>query len=453
MKLPRILIAGTHSGCGKTTVTCAVLQALIERGMAPTAFKCGPDYIDPMFHSRVTGASGARNLDTFLQGREKVPLLLAKYGRDIAVIEGVMGFYDGVSARSDDGSAADIARLTGTPAVLVVGPRGMSLSGAAVVRGFRDLRVNTLKGVILNGVSAGSVAYYRDIIQGETGLPVLGGLPRVAGAEIESRHLGLVTAGEIEDLRGKMRRLARAAEDNINLDALFALAYSAPELAAPEIVAPEARNARPVKIAVAADAAFCFRYEDGLDALRELGAEIVEFSPLRDASLPEGCAGLYLPGGYPELHLQALSDNFSMRRAVRDAVLGGMPTVAECGGFMYLHDEIDGYAMAGVIVGTARMTKSLRRFGYFTMTAREENMLCRRGDVLRAHEFHYSQSDNEGDAFALAKPDRAGGDVLTAHASDTLYAGYQHLNFSGNPAAARRFVRACEKYAGIAGLA
>ncbi|MDR0906538.1 MAG: cobyrinate a,c-diamide synthase [Oscillospiraceae bacterium] len=443
MKLPRIMIAGTHSGCGKTTVVCAVLRALIERGLTPSAFKSGPDYIDPMFHSRVTGAK-ARNLDAFLCGRENIAPLLAKNGAgsDIAVIEGVMGFYDGLSPRTDENSAADLARLTETPSILVVDPSGMSISAAATVRGYRDFRENTLKAVILNGVSAASVAYYRDIIEGETGLTVLGGLPRIREAELESRHLGLVTAAEITDLRAKLNLLAHAAEEHIDLDALLALAGTAPELDAPQI-APPATNR--VKIAVASDEAFCFRYEDGLDELRRHGADLIEFSPLRDAKLPEDCNGLYLCGGYPELYLDHLSANTAMREAVRSAICGGMPTVAECGGFMYLHERVDGRELCGVIGGEARMTGGLRRFGYFTMTAERDNLLCRRGETIRAHEFHYSESDDEGAEFALAKPGRDAS-ASSVHASATLYAGYPHLNFAGESAAAERFVQACAAY-------
>ncbi|MDR0862787.1 MAG: cobyrinate a,c-diamide synthase [Oscillospiraceae bacterium] len=443
VNLPRVMIAGTHSGCGKTTVVCAVLRALIERGMRPRAFKSGPDYIDPMFHSRVTGAP-ARNLDAFLTGRESIPRLLARNGADgdIAVIEGVMGFYDGLSPRTDEGSAADIARLTDTPSILVVDPSGMSLSVAAMVRGYSGFRENTLKAVILNGVSAGSTAYYRDIIEGETGLSVLGGLPRVRGAELESRHLGLVTAGEIEDLRAKLQLLARAAEDNLDLDALLSLAGAAPPLAAPTIAPHLPAKAR---IAVASDAAFCFRYEDGMDELRRHGAELVEFSPIRDASLPAGCSGLYLCGGYPELYLEQLAANKPMLDAIRRAVTCGMPTVAECGGFMYLHERIDGYPMVGALRGEVRMTARLRRFGYFTMTAERDNLLCRKGETIRAHEFHYSESDDEGADFSLAKPNKPAS-ATSVHANTTLYAGYPHLNFAGESAAAARFVLACSEY-------
>ena len=445
LTLPRLVIAGTNSGCGKTTVTCAVLTALVERGLTPTAFKCGPDYIDPMFHSRVTGIR-ARNIDTFLTGRSTALELFKRNAAsgDISVIEGVMGYYDGAAARSDSGSTADIARLTASPTVLVMNPRGMALTAAAIVSGMTTLRENTIKAVILNGVSPKSAAYYRDIIEGETGIPVLGVMPHIEKAELQSRHLGLVTAAEVADLNARLHLLAEAASEQIDLDSLLELAGSAPDLPAPPGRKTAVRNT--VKIAVAADDAFCFRYEDSLDALRDFGAELVEFSPFSDAALPTGCAALYLCGGYPELYADTLSRNASMRASIADAIRGGMPTIAECGGFMYLHERLEGHEMAGIIPGEAKMTPTLRRFGYFTMTAIRDNLLCRAGDTINAHEFHYSASENEGSAFGLTKPSQNIVSARTGHASGTLYAGYPHFSFAGNFAAAQRFVEAAVRY-------
>ena len=437
---PRLLLAGTGSGCGKTTVTSALLRALQRRGTPLAAFKCGPDYIDPMFHTAVLGIP-SRNLDLFFVDEAAVCGQLARHvpADGAGIIEGVMGFYDGISGTSDAASAAHLARATDTPAVLVVRPRGQSLSLAAEIRGFRDFAPNTLRGVILNGVSKAMYPFYKAIAE-KAGLPVYGCLPPVPEAEIPDRHLGLVTAQEIGGLQAKLDRLADAAEQGLDLDGLLALARSAPPLedrSAP--LAPV--TDRPVRIAVAQDRAFCFYYADNFDVLRALGAALVPFSPLADEKLPGGIDGLYLGGGYPELYADQLAANRSMRADIRAAVQGGLPVVAECGGFLYLHRTLDGKAMAGVIDADAHMTKKLQPFGYVTLTAGRDNLLCPAGGAMRAHEFHYAQSSDNGSAFRAEKPNGRAWDCV--HANETLYAGFPHLYFRANPAAAARFVRAC----------
>ena len=436
---PRLLLAGTGSGCGKTTVTSAVLRALARRGGRLAAFKCGPDYIDPMFHTAVLGLP-SRNLDLFLADEDTARGQLARHtpSDGMAVIEGVMGFYDGVSGTTDTASAAHLARATATPTVLVVRPRGQSLSLAAEIQGFRTFAPNTLSGVILNGVSPAMYPFYREIAE-KAGLPVFGCLPEVPEAAIPDRHLGLVTAGEIPDLHRKLDLLADAVEQHLDLDGLCALARTAPPLA--DTSAPLARvTGKPVRIALARDAAFCFYYADNLDVLRELGAELVEFSPIADKTLPDGIHGLYLGGGYPELHAAALSGNRAMRESIRTAVRGGLPTVAACGGFLYLHRSLDGAPMAGVLDADARMTGKLQPFGYITLTAARDSLLCRAGERMRAHEFHYAASDDAGRAFRAEKPNGRAWNCV--HANDTLYAGFPHLYFRAVPEAAARFVRA-----------
>ena len=437
---PRLLFAGTGSGCGKTTVTSAVLRALQRRGEALTAFKCGPDYIDPMFHTAVLGIP-SRNLDLFFVDEKEARGQLARHvpAGGMGVIEGVMGFYDGVSGTSDTASAAHLARATDTPAVLIVRPRGQSLSLAAEIKGFRDFAPNTLRGVILNGVSKAMYPFYKAIAE-QAGLTVYGCLPPVPEAEIPDRHLGLVTAQEIGDLQAKLDLLADAAEEGLDLDGLCALARTAPPLA--DEGAPLAPAAdRPVRIAVARDRAFCFYYADNFDVLRALGAELVEFSPLDDQALPAGIEGLYLGGGYPELYAAQLAENRSMRESVRSAVQGGLPAIAECGGFLYLHRTLDGNEMAGVIDADARMTGRLQPFGYVTLTAARDNLLCRVGERIRAHEFHYAQSGDNGTVFRAEKPNGRAWDCV--HATETLYAGFPHLYLRANPAFAQNFVRAC----------
>ena len=436
----RVLFAGTGSGCGKTTVTTAVLRALQRRGENLRAFKCGPDYIDPMFHTAVLGVP-SRNLDLFFEDEIGVCNQLARHipADGIGIIEGVMGFYDGVSGTTDTASAAHLARATGTPAVLIVRPKGQSLSLAAELYGFSIFAENTLAGVILNGISAGMYPFYKQIAE-KAGLPVLGFLPPVPEAEIPDRHLGLVTAAELSDLREKIDRLADAAEQSINLDAVCALARTAKPLT--DKRSPLLRvTETPVRIAVAKDRAFCFYYEDNFDVLRELGAEIVPFSPVDDEKLPEDIDGLYLGGGYPELYEKQLENNKNMRESVKNAIQSGLPTIAECGGFLYLLESLDGAAMAGVLPAKAHMMHRLQPFGYVTLTANCDNLLCKAGENFPAHEFHYAQAVDSGADFWAVKPNGRTWDC--GFSSDTLYAGFPHLYFRVKPEIAANFIQKC----------
>lgn len=440
---PRLVIGGTGSGCGKTTITCALLQAFVEQGLDTAAFKCGPDYIDPMFHSRIIGAR-SRNLDAFLCGRQQIPALLAhSAGQDISIIEGVMGYYDGLAGTSAENSTADIAVLTQSPTVLVVSARGMSLTLAALLKGFAAFGENTIRGVILNGISPAMTDYYANIIEKYTGLTVYGAMPQDADCAVESRHLGLVTAGEIRDLKQKMQRLAQHAREGLDLSGLLALAHTAPDIhgALPEIPA----CGTGLRIAMARDEAFCFDYADSLEVLERMGAQLVPFSPLHDAHLPRQIDGMLLCGGYPELYARQLSENTSMLAEIRQAIRNKLPTIAECGGFLLLHDRLDGVPMAGVCGGEAQLGNRLRQFGYITLTAKRDSLLCRAGEQLTAHEFHYAQSTQQGDSFHAQKPLRnRNWDCI--HATDTLYAGYPHLHFAGNLSAAQRFLSACCSY-------
>lgn len=439
MNAPRLVIGGTGSGCGKTTMTCALLQAFADENLDTAAFKCGPDYIDPMFHSKIIGTR-SRNLDTFLCGREIVPTLFAdSAGKDISVIEGVMGYYDGMAGTSSSNSTAEIARLLQAPTVLTVSVRGMSLSLAALLKGFLEFEDNTIQGVLLNGISPMMTDYYASIVERNTGLKVFGAMPHDESCAIESRHLGLVTAGEIADLRQKTARLAQHARDGIDLNGLLQLANIAPELSAEKLSLP---NCGSVRIAMAQDEAFCFDYADSLHILERMGAQLLPFSPIHDKQLPENIDGLILCGGYPELYAKQLSENTSLLRQIRAAIENGMPTIAECGGFLLLHDTLDGYPMAGVCGGNAQMTKKLRQFGYITLTSQTENLLCAEGETLTAHEFHYAQSTQQGNCFHAEKPLRKRGwDCV--HAGKTLYAGYPHIHFAGNLPAAQHFLTAC----------
>lgn len=450
----RLMLAAMHSGAGKTAVTCGLLAALQARGLAVRAFKCGPDYIDPMFHTRVLGVE-SRNLDLFLQGEAGVRAALggaaAEAPEGVAVLEGAMGFYDGIAGRSD-ASAWALADATATPVVLVLRPKGASLTLAAQVKGVQGFRPNSrIAGLLLNDCKPMLAAHLKPVLEQETGLPVLGYLPPMPQAELASRHLGLLTAAEVEDFAARFAAIAAQMERTVDLDALLALAGTAPPLCAPSAAGLPAPRCR---IAVARDEAFCFYYVGSLDALRVAGAEPVFFSPLRDAALPQGIGGLYLGGGYPELHARALSQNEAMRRAIRAAVASGLPTVAECGGFLYLQaalQDADGqsWPMAGVLPGHGIRTDRLQRFGYTMLTAQGDSLLLRAGERVPAHEFHYWDSTANGDAFAAQKPAGPYGQTprrwRCGFAGPSLYAAFPHLHLGGTLPLAERFAGAAAR--------
>jgi cobyrinic acid a,c-diamide synthase len=451
ISVPRLLIAAPRSGGGKTTVVCALLRALQRRGLRPAAFKCGPDYIDPLFHSEVLGAPSG-NLDLYFTPEETVRALLARgaAGCDLAVLEGVMGYYDGLGGMDARASAWHLAQATETPAVLVVDAGGVALSICAEIEGFLRFQPDSrLRAVLLNRCSPALGAMLRPLIEARCGVPVLGCLPEDPGIALQSRHLGLVTAAEVSDLRARIDRAADLLAANADLDRLCALAGSAPPLCADALKQAPETAAAPV-IAVARDRAFCFYYRENLALLEELGARLAFFSPLADRALPEGTAALYLGGGYPELYAAALADNAPMRAAVRAAVTGGMPAFCECGGFLYLHASLTDpegrtFPMAGVLPGGCRWTGALRRFGYVELTAARDNLFCAAGGRIRAHEFHYYESDDCGDGFTAQ---RAAGPQSwpCVHADGSLYAGFPHLYFYANPAFARAFVGAAARY-------
>ena len=439
----QFLLAAPRSGSGKTTMTCALLMALKRRGCAPCAFKSGPDYIDPMFHSRVIGAKSS-NLDPFFFDRDTMRYLLAHNGEgcDVTVIEGVMGYYDGLGLTSTRASTYEAARETESPVVLVVNARGAALSVLAAAEGFLRFAPDSgIRGIILNGCSAMSYGPLARELENRLGVRACGYLPRLPECALESRHLGLITADEVADLQEKLHRLAAEAEKTLDIAALLEIAAAAPPLRFTPPVLPEA--GAPVRIGVARDRAFCFYYEDSLDLLRQLGAELIPFSPLADERLPDGVQGLYLGGGYPELYAAQLEENRTLRGQLRDAVHAGVPCIAECGGFMYLTQTIAGRAMVGALPGDCFDTGKLTRFGYITATAQGDSLLCRAGEQVPMHEFHHWDTPQPGGAFLAEKP--SGKQWRCAYATDTLYAGFPHFHFYAKPAMAQRFLAACRK--------
>ena len=443
----QFLLAAPRSGSGKTTMTCALLMALKRRGCAPGAFKSGPDYIDPMFHRAVLGVE-SRNLDLFFSAPETVRTLYAKgaAGHGAAVCEGAMGFYDGLGGVSDRASAWHLADTLGLPVLLVVEPKGQSLTLAAELKGLDSFRTPShIAGILLNNCTARMHALLAPMLEEETGLPVLGFLPKLPEAVIGSRHLGLYTAAEVENLQQKLALLADAAEEHIDWPRLLALCEKEPP-ALP--VQPEMPPAR-VRIAVEQDEAFCFTYAETLEAFRDAGAEVVFFSPLRDTALPENIGGLYLPGGYPELHAKELSENTSLLREIKQKIESGLPTAAECGGFLYLGQSLtdaegQSWPMAGVLPGEAKDAGRLVRFGYAALSADSDSMLFRAGESFPIHEFHHWDSTANGVALAAKKP-VGGAEWRCGFIDEHFYAGFPHLYWAGTPLP-QRFAAAAENY-------
>lgn len=443
----QFLLAAPRSGSGKTTMTCALLMALKRRGCAPCAFKSGPDYIDPMFHRAVLGVE-SRNLDLFFSAPETVRTLYARgaAGHGAAVCEGAMGFYDGLGGVSDRASAWHLADTLGLPVLLVVEPKGQSLTLAAELKGLVNFRTPShIAGILLNNCTARMHALLAPMLEEETGLPVLGFLPKLPEAVIGSRHLGLYTAAEVENLQQKLALLADAAEEHIDWPRLLALCEKEPP-ALP--VQPETPPAR-VRIAVAQDEAFCFTYAETLEAFRDAGAEVVFFSPLRDTALPENIGGLYLPGGYPELHARELSGNTSLLREIKRKIESGLPTAAECGGFLYLGQSLtdaegQSWPMAGVLPGEAKDAGRLVRFGYAALSADSDSLLFRAGESFPIHEFHHWDSTANGTALAAKKPVGAAA-WRCGFVNEHFYAGFPHLYWAGTPLP-QRFAAAAENY-------
>lgn len=453
----RIMIAAPKSGSGKTTVTCALLQALRDRGEKVTAFKCGPDYIDPMFHKRVIGVP-SYNLDTFFTGEEETARLFSRHASDggIAVMEGVMGLYDGLGGIREEGSSYHLAKVTDTPVILVADVKGMGRSVLPFLAGFLQYdTAHLIRGVILNRISGGFFETVKPLIEEELSLSVLGYLPEKACFQIESRHLGLMMPGEITDIRDRLSAFADLFAKTVSVPAVLAAAAvsSVPAMLGPA-AAEEAEGyacavKRPV-IAVARDEAFCFYYEDNLSLLEACGARLVFFSPLHDRNLPAGCQGLLFGGGYPELYAEGLSGNIRMREAVRQAVKSGMPTVAECGGFLYLHDTLKDkagrrYAMAGAVPGECYDTSGLVRFGYVELREKRRFFLPE-GGKIRGHEFHHYESTNNGDGVLAVKPVTGKGYSCVLD-GETCWLGFPHLYYPSNPHFARAFVEKAESYA------
>ena len=446
-----IVIAGVRSGVGKTTIATGVMGALTRRGNQVQPFKAGPDYIDPSYHQIACGVP-SRNLDTWLCDHSTVLELFqrASAGRDVSVVEGVMGVFDGHSSLTEEGSTAQLAKLLGAPVILIADAAKVARSVAAEILGFQkfdpDLNV---AGVILNGVGSDRhLEFCKPQIEATTGLPVLGYLPRKEEFIQPERHLGLIPTVEGTVAQNWYDDVINQVEATMDVDAILKLAQTAETPLASPGVYPEITLSPRATIAVAQDMAFNFYYQDSLDLLSAWGAEIASFSPLEDEKLPVGTGGIYLGGGFPELFASQLSDNKPMHHSIMEAVTNGVPVYAECGGLMYLGKsltDLEGstHPMIGVIPAESAMSQSRLTLGYREVESCSDNPVLQTGQRVRGHEFHWStlaqQPEAEESVYKVIDQDNRPDGFRTSN----VWASYVHIHLGSRPGLAARFVQTC----------
>ena len=453
------IIAGTQSGAGKTTISIGLMAALKRRGFIVQPFKAGPDFIDPGYHKVVCGRS-SYNLDTWIMGIEAVNSTFARVteGTDIAIIEGVMGLFDGRDGMNEEGSTAHIAKSLGLPVILIIDARSMARSAGALIYGFENFDPEVkMTGVIFNRVgSKRHSEILRDSIKGRSKIEILGYIPRDEGITIPERHLGLVTASEFRvqslDFRVFLEKLTNLIEENIDLDKLLSLSSI---LKRPSTLPLQTQDSKlKTKIAVAFDNAFSFYYQENLDILEELGAELVFFSPLKDKKLPEDIKGIYIGGGYPELYAKTLEANTEMREEIRTLTERGLPVYVECGGLMYLGEELvdkDGksFEMAGVFPWKSRMLKNRKSLGYAEIEAGPDCPFLKDRERIRGHEYHYSEIEEPPEGIKRVYKSIVHGPQSTVkegYLYKNVLASYIHLHFTSNPEFARGFMGVCQHY-------
>ena len=437
---PRVMFAATRSGSGKTTVTCGVLAALKKQNIKVQAYKCGPDYIDPMFHRTVLGIDTG-NLDTFFADADAIGRILARDTKDaeLIVMEGVMGYYDGVGGATTMASSYELSKVTKTPVVLIVDAKGASVTLAAIIRGIMEYKKDSrIVGVILNRVSPMFYSRIKHVIETECGIPVLGYLPEDASFAVPSRHLGLLQPDEMQKQRDWVETVAEAARKTIDIDGILEIAAQAEMLQIQKATGETEKSKFPAgyRIGVARDAAFSFYYRENLRMLEDMGATLVYFSPLTDAHVSEVDA-LIFGGGYPELYAKQLYENQSMRASVWQALEAGMPCHAECGGFLYLGKSLadaegNVYEMVGFLDGAGFRTERLQRFGYVELAPQEADAFAV-NTVLRGHEFHYWDSTDCGDACLAWKPLSKQKTYPCMVKKKATFAGFPHLYYAGAP--------------------
>jgi cobyrinic acid a,c-diamide synthase len=454
------MLAAPKSGSGKTTITCALLQTLKNKGQRVVSYKCGPDYIDTMYHEKVIEIP-SKNLDTFFtdENTTRELFLRNRAEEDFAVLEGVMGLYDGLGGIREEGSSYHLAKVTNTPIILVIDAKGMGRSIIPLIAGFLQYDTSYLiKGVILNRMSKAYYDIIKSFIESELQISVIGYFPDQKNLHIESRHLGLVLPNELADIREQLQRASEEFEKTISLDEIIKISEAAEDIEQPPKIntseiptiqmpanqMPAIKVHSNVNIAVARDEAFCFYYEDNLLLLQEKGANIKYFSPIHDSKLPEDSNAILLGGGYPELYAEKLCSNTSMCESIRKAFNNKMPIVAECGGFMYLHSEIidkngESHPMADVVHASCSYKDKLVRFGYIEIKENHSNFLSQ-GSKIKGHEFHYYDSTYNGNDCTAIKP-ITGKEYPCIIEGENYWLGFPHLYYPSNPDFAENFVR------------
>lgn len=456
--IPRIMIAAPKSGSGKTLITCALLKALLDDGDNVSAFKCGPDYIDPMFHKKVIEVA-SKNLDLFFTDEAVTKrLFLSDNNSHISVIEGVMGLYDGIGGVTSEASSYHLASVLKAPIIMVIDAHGMGRSLISLINGFKSSDTQGLiKGVILNNITEGFYNTIKEYVEKECGVICLGYFKRQKDIHIESRHLGLMLPDEILHIKDMVTLAANELKKSVDINEIRNIAYKARYLECNEEPEREFLNCddlissvnKPVRIGITMDEAFCFQYDDNIRMLEQYGAVIVPFSPLHDKKVPDNLNGIILTGGYPELYGKELEENITMRESVKELINNGVPSLAECGGYMYLHDSIcddkgNEYKMSGVINGKCTYKGRPVRFGYVTVTENEPCFLDGKGfdRIIKGHEFHYYDSDSNGESCTAVKPftERS---YKCSHTGKNHWWGFTHLYYPSNGYFVQNFISKC----------
>lgn len=475
--IPRLLISAPSSGSGKTVITCGLMQLLKQKGRRVAGFKCGPDYIDPLFHKEVLKVE-SKNLDGFLQTRKQMEESFYDGCRDadFAVIEGAMGYFDGIGGITCQASSYETAAWLHCPVLLVADGRGAGLSLAAKIQGFLEFhpgppvpvpkekqqageggnRNNGIRGILLNRISPGMYPVLKKMLEERFSIPVAGYVPELNWLSIESRHLGLKLPAEIQQIQEQIQQLAEKLEQTIDIELLLQIASSdpfrlsfppSPSFVQEKVQAIKKTDKREVVIGVAKDEAFCFYYQDNLEMLKRAGAKLEFFSPIRDTAIPKKASGLLLGGGYPELYAGKLEENIKMRDSIREAFLEGMPILGECGGFLYLQEFLEDengilHSMIGALSGTGCKKGKSPHFGYITICGQEDGLYLKKGEHILAHEFHYWDSDCCGRMAEARKP-TGNRNWYCMRQEKQLLAGFPHLYYPSHPSFARRFVTQC----------
>lgn len=440
---PRLLIAGTSSGCGKTTITCGLLSAIKQVQGNISAFKCGPDYIDPMFHKTVLQIP-SYNLDSFFYEDPVLTYLFCDRAKELSLIEGVMGFYDGREIASCVGSSYDISKKLKIPTILLVNGKGTAHSTLPVIQGFLDYKNDHfIQGILLNHVSESTYIQLKPLIQEKfPQLHLLGYIPKLPKEfTLHSRHLGLILPSELTNLQNTMMELGKILSKTVDIPKIIDFAYTAPPLEYEPITVKSVVPEGSIHIGIAKDEAFSFYYEENLSILQEYGATLCPFSPLHDSHLPPNLDGIYFGGGYPELHLDKLSTNHTMIADIQSFLQDKKPFLAECGGYLYLTKSISEKPMVGFFPEISYSQEKLGHFGYVTLTAKNNNFLLEQNETIKGHEFHYFTSSHTGNDFSAVKPNGKQWEV--GHSGDFFYGGFPHLAFYSNLEIPKNFIKKC----------